>query len=279
MPIKIVTDSSSDLPAAIAADLGISVIAQKVIFGAEELRDGVDITADKFYDRVSSMKTLPTTSQASVGEFVELYEEVGKDADAIVSVHVSSKLSGTYNSALQASEQANAGCEIRVVDSLSASMGSGLVAMAAAMKAREGASLDEVVRHAEQSIGRIEIYVMVDTLEYLAKGGRIGNARAMLGGLLKIKPLITIRDGVVDELGKERTHKRAVEKLARVTGDFAPLDEVVVMHATTPGEASEFAARMQSLLPEGKAPYIGQIGPSVGTYTGPAALGVALLRA
>ena len=279
MAIKIVTDSSSDLPADIAANLGITVIAQKVIFGAQELRDGVDITAAEFYSRVSSMSALPTTSQASVGEFTELYEDVGKDADAIVSVHVSSKLSGTYNSALQASERANVNCEIRVVDSLSASMGSGLVAMAAAMKSREGASLDEVVQYAEQSINRIEIFVMVDTLEYLAKGGRIGNARAMLGGLLRIKPLITIRDGVVDELAKERTHKRAVEKLASVTEDFAPLAEMVVMHADAPEEAGEFAARLQSLLPEGKKPHIGQIGPSVGTYTGPAALGVALLRA
>lgn len=278
MNIRIVTDSTSDLPADIAADMGIAVIPQKIIFGAEELRDRVDITADEFYDRVSHMKTLPTTSQASVGEFVELYEDIGRDADAIVSVHVSSKLSGTLNSATQASEQANVNCDIRVIDSLSASMGTGLVAMAAAAKAREGASVDEVAKHAEQAVERTEIYVLLDTLEYLAKGGRIGNARAMIGSLLKVKPMIIIKDGVVDELGKERTHKRGVARLARVTNDFAPFEDVVIMHTTTPDEAREFGGQFQALLPQGKAPRIAQIGPAVGAYTGPHALGVALLR-
>lgn len=279
MSVKVVTDSTSDMPRDIAERYGITVIPQKVIFGTEELRDGVDISGDEFYRRVSGSATLPTTSQASAGEFRELYESIAADADGIVSVHVSGALSGTVNSARSGGEQADISCSVEVVDSKQAGMGTGLIAIAAARAAQDGGDLQAVVSAAEDAANRCETYVLLDTLEYLQKGGRIGKARAMLATLLSIKPMIILREGVVDELGKERTHRKGVARLRRVTEDFAPLDELCVNYTTTPDEARAFAGQLQSLLPEGKQPFIAQIGPAVGTYTGPAALGISLLRA
>ncbi len=278
MSVKIVTDSTSDMPSDIADQFGISVIPQKVIFGTEELRDGIDITIDDFYRRLEASNTLPTTSQASPGEFKELYESIATGADAIVSVHVSAALSGTTNSARSGGQQANIECSVEVVDSRQAGMGAGLVAIAAARVAQSGGDLRQVVSAAEDAIERCETYVLLDTLEYLQKGGRIGKARAMLGTLLSIKPMIILRDGVVQELGKERTHRKGMVRLRRVTEEFAPLDELCVVHTTTPDEARAFAEQLRPLLPEGKEPLLAQIGSAVGTYTGPSALGVCLLR-
>ena len=278
MSVRVVTDSTSDMPSDIAEQFGITVIPQKVIFGTEELRDGVDISGDDFYRRLAGSDTLPTTSQASAGEFKELYESIANGADAIVSVHVSSALSGTVDSARSGSEQANINCSVEVVDSMQAGMGAGLIAIVAARSALSGGNVREVVSAAEDAIGRCETFVLLDTLEYLQKGGRIGKARAMVGTLLSIKPMIILRDGIVQELGKERTHRKGMARLRRVTEEFAPLDEICVTYATTPDEARAFAEQLSPLLPEGKEPLLAQIGSSVGTYTGPSALGVSLLR-
>ena len=279
MTVRVVTDSSSDMPRDLAAQYGISVIPQKIIFGTEELRGGVDITADEFYQRVSTSPTLPTTSQASPGEFKELYESIAGGADGIVSVHVSGALSGTVNSARTGGDEAEIDCAVEVVDSMQAGMGTGLVAIAAARAANDGGDLQAVVSAAEDATSRCETYVLLDTLEYLVKGGRIGKARAMVATLLKIKPMIILREGIVDELGKERSHRKGMARLRRVTEDFAPLDELCISYSTTPDEARAFADQLQSLLPEGKEPLIAQIGPAIGTHTGPSAIGISLLRA
>ena len=278
MSVRVVTDSSSDMPRDVAEQYGISVIPQKVIFGAEELRGGVDITGDEFYRRVSDSPTLPTTSQASPGEFKELYESIAANADGIVSVHVSGALSGTVNSARSGGGEAEIDCAVEVVDSMQAGMGTGLIAIAAARAANDGGDLREVVSAAEDAASRCETYVLLDTLEYLVKGGRIGKARAMVATLLKIKPMIILREGIVDELGKERSHRKGMARLRRVTEGFAPLDELCVSYATTPDEARAFAEQIQPMLPEGKKPLIAQIGPAVGTYTGPSSIGISLLR-
>ena len=278
MSIRVVTDSSADMPRDIAEQFGISVIPQKVIFGTEELRGGIDITGDEFYQRVSSSPTLPTTSQASPGEFRELYESIAEGTEGIVSVHVSGELSGTVNSARSGGDQADIDCPVEVVDSLQASMGTGLIAIAAARAAQEGGDLQQVVAAAQDAVGRCETYVLLDTLEYLQKGGRIGKARAMVATLLSVKPMIILRDGIVDELGKERTHRKGMARLRRVTEDFAPIENLCVSYATTPDEARAFAEQLRPLLPSDREPLIAQIGPAVGTYVGPAALGVSLLR-
>ena len=280
MAIRIVTDSTSDLPHELAAELDITIVPLKVIFGSEEYRDGVDISADEFFKRLTTKgSVLPKTSQPSIGEFIEVYERLGQDADGIVSIHVSSKVSGTYNAAVQAAQQAKVSCPIEVIDSLQASMGQGMVAIAAAKPAKQGAGLEEVVRVTRSAVGRCHILGLLDTLEYLEKGGRIGKARAVLGTLLKIKPLLTIRDGEAQELAKERTKARGLARLQQIARDFAPLEELCVLYTTNAEDADMLLENLKDLLPEGKEPFLGRMGPVFGTYVGPGCVGIGLLRA
>ena len=278
MAVKIVTDSTSDLPLDLAERLGITVVPLNVHFGTEVFKDGIDITADQFYERLITGDQLPTTSQPSPGDFIEAYKGVGKDADGIVSVHISGKLSGTYNSAVQAKDQADVHCPIEVVDTLQASMGIGMIAMAAARAASQGADLEEVADVARRAIAQSQCFALLDTLEYVQKGGRIGKAQALLGSILKIKPMITIRDGEVHELAKARTTSKAIARLEEFARGFAPLDSICVLHSTTPKVAEEIAENLRELLTADKVPFVARFGPVLGTHTGPGAVGVGLLR-
>ena len=276
--ISIVTDSTSDLPQDVARDLGITIVPLNVHFGTEVFKDGVDLSADDFYMRLVSEPYLPKTSQPSPGDFVEVYEHLGQDAEGILSIHLSSKVSGTYNSALLAKEESGTACPIEVIDTLHASMGVGMVAIAAARAAQSGAGLEETTMVARLAVGRCECFALLDTLEYLEKGGRIGKARAFVGSLLRVRPMIIVRDGEVHELGKERTRARAISRLESVTRGFAPIEEACVLYNTTPDDAFGLARDIGPLLPEGKQPFLARFGPAIGTYTGPGALGIGLLR-
>lgn len=278
MAVKIVTDSTSDLPPEIAERFGIEVVPLNVHFGDQTFKDGVDLSADEFYERLITGGILPRTSQPSPGEFMETYDEVGRDADAIVSIHISAKLSGTYNSALQGMQQVSVECPIQVVDSQQASLGLGMVALVAARVANDGGTLDEVADAAREASGRAECFTLLDTLEYLEKGGRIGKASGMLGTLLRIKPLLMIRDGEVHELAKERTSARALARLETTAIEFAPVEELCVLYSTVPDDAMRIAENLKGILPEGKEPLVSRLGPVMGTYTGPRSVGVSLLR-
>lgn len=278
MTVKVVTDSTSDLPSDMAAQMNIETVPLKVRFGDQEYRDGVDMSSDEFYRKLTASADLPTTSQPSIGDFVAVYERLGSDCDGIVSVHVSSKLSGTYNSALQASRQAKVDCPIEVVDTSSASLGLGMVAIKTAAKAAEGADVEAVAKAAVEASRLCNCIVMLDTLEYLEKGGRIGKARAMLGSLLRIKPLIIVRDGEVHEFGKERTRRKGLARLAQAARDIAPVDELAILYSTEREEAENLAANLQDLLPMGKKLFFAQFGPVLGTHVGPNAIGVGILR-
>ena len=279
MALNVVTDSTADLPPEIIRDLGITVVPLNVHFGNDVYKDGVDLSPEEFYERLVSSDDLPKTSQPSVGDFVSVYEELGKDSDGILSVHLSAKLSGTHNSAVQAREAANAGCPVEVVDTGQASLGTGLVAIVVARAAREGLGMDEVADVARRAAQRCQFIVLLDTLEYLVKGGRIGKAQALLGTLLRIRPMVIVREGEVHELGKERTRAKGIARLERVAREFAPLEELGVMYSTTPEEARAMAQRLEDLLPDGRKPLVVRAGPVIGTHSGPGALGIALLRA
>lgn len=279
MPVKIVTDSSSDIPQDMLESLDITVVPCRVNFGTESLKDGVDISGEEFYQRLIDGPVHPTTSQPSPGDFLEVYDELGKDADGIVSVHVSSKVSGTYNSAVQAKDQTSAACPIEVVDSAQASTGMGVVAIAAAEVAKGGAGVEEVAEAATNATTRAQLIFLLDTLEYLEKGGRIGKARALLGSVLNIKPMIILRDGEVHELGKARTFSKGVAKLEQAARGFGPAEMVSVPYTTNPDVASGIAESLSDLLPEGNPPFIAKAGPTIGTYAGPGAVGIGLLRA
>ena len=279
MTVRIVTDSTSDLPKDTAQSLGVTVVAQNVHFGTETFKDNVTITPDDFYSMLARSTELPKTSQASPGDFKDVYDELGADADGIVSIHVSAKISGTYNSAIQAAGLTSAVCPIEVVDSTQASMGLGLMVAAAAAAANRGAGHDEVAAVARDAVGRAQCFCLFETLEYLEKGGRIGKAQAMIGSVLKIKPMIIVRDGEVTPLGKARTFQKALVKMKQTARDFAPLESLAVMHSTTPEAAEAVADDLKDLLPAGAEPHVTRFGSALGVHTGPGAIGIALLQA
>ncbi len=277
MAVKVVTDSVSDLPAEVAESLGITVVPIRVLFGTEEFKDGVEISADQFYERLINGPVLPTTAAPSIGDFVDVYERLGEDADAIVSVHISKKVSGTYNSAVQAKELVRAGCPVEVVDTYQASVGVAMVAMAAARAANRGANVEAVVEVVRSAMARSHCIALLDTLEYLQKGGRIGKAQAMLGTILRIKPMIIVRDGEVQPLGRVRTFKKGVARLQQIARGYAPIEELCVPYSTTPEIAWEIAESLRDLLPEGREPFVARFGPGIGTHVGPGSVGIGVV--
>ena len=279
MTIKIVTDSTSDIPLNLVERYGITVVPVTVSFGTETFRDGVDLTPDDLYRRMQAGDEMPTTSQPSIGEFVEVYERLGQDADGILSIHVSSKVSGTYNSASQASDQAEVSCDIDVVDTFQASMGIGLTVLAAAKAAEQGACMDEVADLVDGAVERSHCTALLGTLEYLLKGGRIGRAQALVGTLLRIHPMIVLSEGEVLPFARPRTRRRGLEELKKTARQWSPLESMCVIHSTTPDEAEALAVELSDLVPEGTEPIVARFGPALGTYVGPKALGVSAIRA
>ena len=277
MTLRVVTDSTADLPPEVAQGLGITVVPLNVHFGEQSFQDGLEITPDDFYRRLVSSSRPPTTSQPSVGAFLETYQGLSQETDGIVSVHISAKLSGTCNSALQAREELAGSLPIEVVDTGQASLGLGLVAMAAARAAQGGADMAETQAEARRAMEQVSVLFMVDTLEYLQKGGRIGKAAAFLGGILNIKPLLRIHDGEVHPLERARTRSKAVDRLVELIQEGAPYQELAVMHSTTPEDVQELARRLAPCVPGGQV-LVGQLGSVVGTYAGPGLLGVGMRR-
>ena len=275
MAVKVVTDSTADLPPELAAEMGITVVPAIIIFDGQELLDGVDITPDAFFQRLPSAAQQPKTSQATPAQFAEVYERIQGEGDEIVSVHISAKLSGTLNSALRGKEAS--GANVEVIDAGGASLWTGLAALAGARKAAEGASQAEVAETVREVSGRLGVFFFVDTLEYLVKGGRIGKAQGFVGGVLNIKPLLDIHDGELHQYGRVRSRRKAVERLVEIARAAAPLEEIGVLHGAAPDEAQALAADLADLTP-GVAPVVSSVGPAVGAHTGPGTLGVVLRR-
>ena len=275
MTVKVVTDSSADLPDELVKALGITVIPLYVRFGDEVLRDRVDISEDEFYERLQHDPVHPNTTQPTPQDFVDLYQEVAKGTDGIVSIHISSKLSGTCNSALQAIETMDSPCPIEVIDSEILSMALGLVVIAAATAAKAGESMDRVVAVAKQTMPKIRLLALLDTLEYLQKGGRIGKAKALLGSILNVKPILTLKDGEVIPAGQVRTRAKGLDRLFEFVQSTANIQELTVVHSTTPDEAQALAERFGSLFDKEQI-IMSRLGPVLGVHIGPAALIVAV---
>jgi len=275
MTVKIVTDSTSDLPPQLAQQLGITVVPVYVRFGEKVYRDGVDISHDELYQKLMESPIHPTTSQPPPSDFADVYSKLSQEADEIVSIQVTSKLSGTYNSALQGRELAETGCRIEVVDSLSTSMGLGLIVMAAARLAEAGESLQGVMEEVRQAIPSIRVLGVFDTLKYLAKGGRLGKAKALLGTLLNVKPLITMRDGELFPAGQVRTRSKGIDRLFDFVKNALNIQELAIVHSTTPDEASSLRERIGSIFDK-KRIHIARLGPALGVHGGPGTLILAL---
>jgi len=279
MSIAVVTDSTSDLSPELAEKYGITVVPLNVHIEDDTFLDGVTISADEMYLRLPDQKVIPQTSAPSVGTYIEAYEKLAKTHDEIISVHLSSKLSLTHNAAVNAvSELGSNGPRIEVVDSLQVSMALGYSAIRAAEAIADGSSLDETVALTKSTVERAETIFMVDTLEYLVRGGRIGKAQGFVGSILKVRPILAIQDGVAHPLERARNRKKGIARLKALVAERAPIEKLTVLYTTDKDDALAIATDVASYIPNGE-PDVAQLGPVVGNYVGPGLLGVALVRA
>jgi DegV family protein with EDD domain len=270
--VAIVTDSTADLPPQLAASRSITVVPLTLNFDGKALLDGVDIRPDEFYRRLPSVATHPTTSQPSAGRFAEAYSALLADHDAVVSIHISEKLSGTYESARQGAAMTDAE-RVRVVDSENVSMSLGLLALTASSLAASGADAETIEAKMLDMRQLVQTYFSVATLEFLRRGGRIGRASAFLGSVLQVKPVLCIRDGLVTPLERVRTFERARNRIVELTRE---VDRghgvcVIVGHADAEADAERIGRELE---PVAETLMIQPLGPVVGAHAGPGVVGV-----
>lgn len=277
MSIRIVTDSTADLPADIVERHSIAVVPLDVLFGDEALRDGIDITPTRFFERLASEPQLPTTSQPSPVAFREAYERLaGEGASAILSIHVGGKLSGTLESARQGAR----GLDVPVsfVDSGMTSLALGLGVVRAAELAEGGSTIDEMLESTEAQFERTHTFMILDTLEYLRRGGRLGRASEVVGTLLKVKPILAFVDGEVVALARVRTRSRAIDEALRRAAALRPIEQLMVVHAVSSADMELVADRLRALAPD--APMLtGELGAVVGVHAGPGTVAFAVVQA
>jgi DegV family protein with EDD domain len=276
--IRIVTDSTADLPDTLASELDVTVVPLHVYFGDEHFSDGLTITKDEFYRRLATPGQLfPRTSAPSTGEFASAYERVSAEADAIVSIHLSPRLSATYASASAACTAVRHRCRIEMIDSASASLALGLLVIQAAMLARGGARLEEIVHATLTSVPRTRFFGVLDTLEYLRRGGRIGKATALLGSLLNTKPLVGLRDGVAYPIERVRGRQRSLNRIVEIVKEYRKPAFLAVGHTTDLDGMRSLASRLSDYFPCDRMVQA-QCGAALGSYLGPGAYGVALIE-
>jgi DegV family protein with EDD domain len=275
--VKIVTDSTADIPEELAAELEITIVPCNVHFGLETYRDGLELSKEEFYSKLKTSSTLPTTSAPAVGLFEATYENLASETDQILSIHVASTLSAIYNSAHLGAE-AVSGVEITLIDSGQVSMGLGWLVIAAARAAQEGQPLAQIGALVEDMRPRVRVFAALDTLEYLRKGGRVGKTVAALGTLLNIKPLVEVRDSAVLPLERVRTRRKSIQRLIELVAELGPLEELAVLHTNAPQEAQRLAEEISFLHPLERI-LIAEAGVIIGTHAGPNGLGVACMVA
>ena len=272
MGIRVVTDSSCDLPPALVDVMGIEIVPLTIRFGEEEFVDQVDLTIDEFWSRIEQSPTLPETAAPSPGAFEAKFRDlISRGATGIVCVNLSSHLSGTMQSAQVAAAAVAGVGPVQVIDSQSASMGLGNLCLTAARRAADGDSLESIVAEVTDRRERTRLFATLDTLEHLKKGGRVGNARALLGTMLSIKPLIEVRDGVVEEAGKVRTRSKALKLLASKAAE-GKIEHLSVLHGNAP-DVDELLDLLDPIFPRDEI-ITGTVGPVIGTHAGPRVIGI-----
>ncbi len=273
--VAIVTDSTSDLPIELRERHRITTVPLNVHFGLEVYRDQIDLTTDAFMERLAKAKELPTTSQPSSGLFEETFRRLAVDHDAIVAVLISEKLSGTVQSATIARDAVADLVPVEIVDSLSATMGLGFHALHAADLSARGVAAPEIARRLRARTGAVHVVFFVDTLEYLQRGGRIGKAASLVGGLLHLKPLLRVDEGQIVPFERTRSRKRATQGLIDFVRGFPRLERLSVLHNTTAQEADALADQLAGTIPREEI-VISRFSPVIGTHVGPGAMGVAV---
>jgi DegV family protein with EDD domain len=273
--VRVVTDSTADIPPQLAEELGITVIPCNVQFGLESYRDGVDLTREEFYAKLVESPELPTTSVPSVGVFTETYRELAKETNEIVSIHLSSSLSALYSTACLGAKDV-AEVKIKLVDSRQASMGLGWLAIAAAEAAKEGRGSEEIVAIVKDMIPRTRVLAALDTLEYLRRGGRVSTLVAALGTVLSIKPILEIKEGEVLPKDRVRTREKSIRRLVEIVRDSAPFERLAVIHANVPEVAKRLVEMLSPYHPAEKI-LIAEVGTVLATHAGPGAIGAAFV--
>ncbi|HEY8217759.1 MAG TPA: DegV family protein [Acidimicrobiia bacterium] len=272
MGVRVVTDSACDLPQELVDELQIEVVPLTIRFGSEELVDREELSTDQFWDRLRATQVLPETAAPSAGAFEACFRALIDDgATGIVCINLSSRLSATMQAAQLAAASVEASCPVEVVDSLTCSMGLGALCITAARRAADGGTLEKIVDEVTDRRDRTHLFGSLDTLEFLKKGGRIGNARALLGSMLSIKPVVEVRNGVVEEAGKVRTRSKSLKLLADKVA-AQPIDSLAVLHGQA-GDVDELLDMLTASYPRDQI-VTGIVGPVIGTHAGPGVIGV-----
>jgi DegV family protein with EDD domain len=273
--VKIITDSTADLSADQAREFGVTVVPVYVRFGNQVYRDGVDLSPDAFYRKMESSPDYPYTSQPSPEDFTAAYNDACRDGTEIVSIHVSSKLSGTFNSALLACNMLAGRCRVEVIDSQFNSGGLALVVKAAARAARQGAGLEAVVVEARRAIGQVSMLGIFTSVKYLSYSGRVNRAVVQAARILSIKPMLTFHNGEIARAGFVRTVAQGLDRLAGFVKSRPGAVQLAVVHGEMSGQAAELKRRLEALCP-GVEVMMSRLGPALGAHGGPGTLVVAV---
>ena len=275
MNIKIVTDSAADLPSILTEELDITVVPVYLRFGEQVYRDRVDISEEEFYQRLLHDPVHPNTTQPSPQNFASVYDKLSQEADGIISIHITSKLSGTYNSAVQGKKMVSERCPIEIVDSQTLSIAVGLIVIQASKMAKSGMSLQQIVDELSKIIPSVHLLILFDTLKYLVKGGRIGKAKGLIGSVLNVKPLLTVRDGELMPSGQVRTRSKGIDRLLDFVKNATEIQDLAILHSTTPDEAQALVERTSPIFPKERT-ILARLGPGLGVHGGPGILAIAL---
>jgi DegV family protein with EDD domain len=278
MTVKIVTDTLSDVTGDLAKELGLTVVPLYVRFGESIYRDRVEITSDEFYRRLINEGVFPSTTQPTPNDFLEVYKKLADETNEILVITVSSRLSGTYQSAIQARELLKRECRIEVIDSLSVALAFGLIVIDVARAAKSGAKLDEVTALARKLVPRSHLIAYFDTLKYLARGGRIGKAQGLLGSMLSVKPLLTIREGEMAPLTRVRSFSAALDYIYNAVSAVPSIKLLAIEHSTSLENADKLVDRISSIFPKDQI-FRAVISPVIGTYAGPDAMAISFIEA
>ena len=277
MTVRIVTDSSADLPQNLIDQHQITVLPCYVVVDDQAYKDGIEIQADAFYARLQAEGRTPTTSQPTVADFQALYRDLVSQGHQVISIHVSAKLSGTLNSAEQAKASLVDSSQVEIIDSRLASIPLGLAVLDAASILETGAEFHQAADKIRQGLDRHHGLFALDTLEYLHKGGRIGKARAFMGSVLSVKPILRIQDGEAHPVERPRNRDRAIRRLVELAQDLAPVQRLAVIYSTDPERMATLKQDLTGLLPADQI-IEARFGSTLGTYIGPDALGVAITQ-
>ncbi len=276
--IQVVTDSACDLSAELAAERKVTIVPLSIRFGSEEFVDGSTLTTDQFWSRCAASDVLPETSAPSPGAFQEAFLAAKADGyDGVLCISLSGEVSATHQAAVAAAKAVGDRIPVRAIDSRSLTMGLGLIVLDAADAAANGATLDELEARVERLIPNTQVFGVLDTLEHLEKGGRIGGARALLGSLLSIKPVVALVNGKVEEESKQRTRARSLRYLADKAIGSKPISRIAVCNGAAK-DIDEFVAMLGSVRSEHPLVVV-NLGPVVGTHTGPGTIGLCMITA